>query len=172
MAFGKDKDKKADEEAGRKFVMKHQLMTMGDDYWIEDESGKKAYRVDGKSMRIRKTFVLQDAEGHEVAKIQERKLTIRDKMRIERDDKTIATVRRAIGWGDRFVIEVEGGKELKAHGDLKDREFKIERDGDSIAKISKKWFRIRDSYGVQIRAKEDEGLILAAVVAIEALGAE
>jgi uncharacterized protein YxjI len=152
--------------------MKHQLMTMGDDYWIEDESGKKAYRVDGKSMRIRKTFVLQDADGHEVAKIQERKLTIRDKMRIERDDKTIATVRRAIGWGDRFVIEVEGGKELKAHGDLKDREFKIERDGDRIAKVSKKWFRIRDSYGVQIRAKEDEALILAAVVAIEALGAE
>jgi uncharacterized protein YxjI len=93
-------------------------------------------------------------------------------MRIERDDKTIATVRRAIGWGDRFVIEVEGGKELKAHGDLKDREFKIERDGDRIAKVSKKWFRIRDSYGVQIRAKEDEALILAAVVAIEALGAE
>jgi uncharacterized protein YxjI len=148
------------------------MMTVGDDYWIEDDSGKKAYRVDGKAMRIRKTFVLQDTEGREVAKIQERKLTIRDKMRIERDDKTIATVRRGMGWGDRFVIDVEGGETLKAHGDLKDREFKIERDGDTIVKVSKKWFRVRDSYGVQIRGKEDEGLILAAVVAIEALGTE
>ena len=169
MAFGKDKK---DDDSGRKFVMKHQLMSMGDDYWIEDDAGNKAYRVDGKSMAIRQTFLLVDAQGREVAKIQEKKLSIRDKMRIERDDKTIATVRRGVGWGDRFVIEVDGGQDLKAHGDLEDREFKIERDGDTIAKVSKKWFRIRDSYGVQIHGNEDEGLILAAVVAIEALGAE
>ena len=171
MAFGRDKDKDED-DSGRKFVMKHQMMSMGDDYWIEDESGNKAYRVDGKSMRMRKTFVLQDASGREVATIKERKLTIRDKMKIERDDQTIATVRRAVGWGDRYVIELESGGELKAHGNLLDREFKIERDGDRVAKVSKKWFRVRDSYGVLIAAKQDEALILASVVAIEALGGD
>jgi uncharacterized protein YxjI len=169
---GKDDEDKQEPPSGRKFVMKHELMTVGDDYWIEDDSGRKAYRVDGKAMRVRQTFVLEDASGREVATIRERKLTIRDKMRIERDGNTLATVRRGAGWGDRFVIEVDGGGDLKAHGNLEKREFEIERDGKRVASTSKKWFSIRDSYGVAVEGGEDEALILAAIVAIEALGPE
>jgi len=155
---------------GRKFVMRSDLMSIGEDYWIEDEAGRKAYHVDGKAMRMRQTFVLEDANGREVATIRERKLTVRDKFRIERDGKTLATVRRAVGWGDRYAIEIEDGEDLKAHGHLLEHEFKIERDGKRVAEVSKKWFRIRDSYGISIEGGEDEALILAAVVAIDALG--
>jgi uncharacterized protein YxjI len=154
----------------RKFVMRSDLLTIGDDYWIEDAEGRKAYHVDGKAMRIRDTWVLEDASGREVATIKERKLTIRDKMKIERDGKTLATVHRTVGWGDRFKVEVEGGQDLKAHGRLLEHEYEIERDGHKVAHVSKKWFRIRDSYGIHVEAGEDEGLILAAVVAIDAIG--
>ena len=156
----------------RKFVMRSDLLTIGDDYWIEDENGNKAYHVDGKAMRMRDTWVLEDANGREVATIKERKLTIRDKMKIERDGNTIATVRRAAGWGDRFKIEVEGGQDLKAHGRLLEHEYEIERDGRKVAHVSKKWFAIRDSYGIHVEAGEDEALLLAAVVAIDAIGPE
>jgi uncharacterized protein YxjI len=169
--LGKDRDSK-EPPPGRTFVMRPDAMTIGDDYWIEDDSGRKAYRIDGKAMRFRQTFVLEDASGRELATIRERKLTIRDKMRIERGGKTLATVRRGIGWGDRFVIEIEGGSELTAKGDMDDREFEIERDGHRVGKISKKFFSLRDSYGISIDGSEDEALILAAVVAIEALGKE
>jgi uncharacterized protein YxjI len=50
-----------------------------------------------------------------------------------------------------------------------DHEYEIERDGDTIARISKKWFRVRDTYGVEIDAHEDEALMLATVVALESL---
>jgi uncharacterized protein YxjI len=166
------KDEEEDEPQGRRFVMRSDLMTIGDDYWIEDESGRKAYHVDGKAMRMRETFVLEDASGREVATIKERRLTVRDKFQIERDGHTLATVRRAAGWGDRFAIEVEGGEDLKAHGKLLEHEYEIERDGRRVAKVSKKWFRIRDSYGIEIAGGEDEALILASVVAIDALGPE
>lgn len=156
----------------RKFVMRSDLLTIGDDYWIEDESGRKAYHVDGKAMRMRDTWVLEDAAGREVATIKERKLTIRDKMKIERDGKTLATVRRAAGWGDRFKVEIEDGEDLKAHGKLLEHEYEIERDGQKVAHVSKKWFSVRDSYGIHIEAGEDEGLLLAAVVAIDAIGPE
>ncbi|HXJ62531.1 MAG TPA: LURP-one-related family protein, partial [Actinomycetota bacterium] len=153
----------------RKFVMRSDLLTIGDDYWIEDEQGNKAYHVDGKAMRIRDTWVLEDANGREVATIKERKLTLRDKMKIERDGKTIATVHRSAGWGDRFKVEMEEGEDLKAHGKLLEHEYEIERDGQKVAHVSKKWFSIRDSYGIHIEAGEDEGLLLAAVVAIDAI---
>jgi uncharacterized protein YxjI len=159
-----------DEPQGRRFKMREKLLSIGDDFWIEDDDGNRAYRVDGKAMRLRKTILLKDAADREVAKIQERKLSIRDKMAIERDGDTIATVHKAlVGIRDRFVIDIEGGPELKAHGNIVDHEYEIERDGDTIARISKKWFRVRDTYGVELRAGEDEGVLLAAVVALEAL---
>lgn len=154
----------------RRFQMREKLASMGDDFWIEDDQGNRAYRVDGKALRIRDTFVLEDASGREVAKIQERKLSIRDKVAIERDGQTVATVHKAlVGIRDRFMIDIADGPELKAHGNILDHEYEIERDGDTVARISKKWFRVRDTYGVEIDVEEDEALVLAAVVAVESL---
>jgi len=149
--------------------MRERLLSIGDDYWIETESGERAFKVDGKAVRVRDTFVLEDAAGHEVAKIQERKLTIRDTMKIERAAGD-ATVRKAlVGIRDRFKIEVEGGADLNAHGNILDHEYEIERDGDEVASVSKKWFRIRDTYGVEIQPGQDDALILAITVCVDAL---
>jgi uncharacterized protein YxjI len=154
----------------RRFRMKQQLASIGDDFWIEDEDGNRAYRVDGKKVRVRNTFVLEDASGNEVAKIQERKVSVRDKVAIERGDRTLATVHKAlVGIRDRFVIDIEDGDDLKAHGNIVDHEYEIERDGDTVATISKRWFRVRDTYGVEIGDGEDIGLLLATVVALESM---
>ena len=97
--------------------MREKLASIGDDSWIEDEQGERVYKVDGKALRVRKTFVLEDRSGNEVAKIQEKKLTVRDKIEVERGGRTAATVHKAlVGIRDRFVIDVEGGDDLKAHG--------------------------------------------------------
>ena len=129
------------------------------------------FKVNGKAMRVRDTLVLEGPGGEELFKIQEKKLSIRDKMRIERDGKTIATVNKAlIGIRDRFHVEMEDGEDLKAHGNVVDHEYKIERDGDVIATVSKKWFRVRDTYGVEIRDGENEALILALTVALDEMG--
>jgi len=152
-----------------KYQMHEKLLSIGDDYWIENESGERAFKVDGKAVRVRDTFVLEDAAGHEVAKIQERKLAIRDTMKIERAAGD-ATVRKAlVGIRDRFKIEVDGGADLKAHGNILDHEYEIERDGDEVASVSKKWFRVRDTYGVEIQPGQDVALILAITVCVDAL---
>ena len=144
--------------------------SIGDDFWIENEQGERAYKVDGKAVRFRETFVLEDASGDEVARIQERKLSVRDKVAIERGGDKVATVHKAlVGIRDRFAIDVERGADMKAKGNVVDHEYEIERDGDTVATISKKWFRVRDSYGVDVAAGEDVPLILAITVAIDSL---
>src|SRR4051795_6226900 len=157
-----------DEPGGERFVMRERLLAIGDDFWIENDQGERAYKVDGKAFRIRQTFVLEDSACHEVARIQERKLSIRDKIAIERDGETAATVHKAlVGIRDRFAIDVEDGGDMKAHGNVLDHEYEIERDGDTVATISKKWFRVRDSYGVDVTAGENVPLIRAITVAID-----
>ena len=61
-----------DTPGGRRFQMSEKLASIGDDSWIEDGSGNRVYRVNGKALRVRSTFVLEDRSDHEVAKIQER----------------------------------------------------------------------------------------------------
>ncbi len=165
--FGRDKDDKGGER--RRFQMREQLMSVGDDYWIEDESGDRAYRVDGKAMHVRDTFILKDANGHEVAKIQERKMTLRGKMEIERPSGNATVHKALVGLRDRFKIDVDGGAELTAHGNIVDHEYEIERDGDRIAKVSKKWFRARETYGIEINQGEDVSLMLAIAVCLDAM---
>jgi uncharacterized protein YxjI len=77
-----------DEPRGERFVMREKLLAIGDDFWIENDQGERTYKVDGKAVRFRQTFVLDDASGDEVARIQERKLSIRDKVAIERESLT------------------------------------------------------------------------------------
>jgi uncharacterized protein YxjI len=152
--------------------MREKLFAIGDDFWIENEEGERAFKVDGKALRIRETLVLQDPSGEEVAKIQERKLTVRDTMKIERGGSTVATVKKAIisPLRDRFSIEVHDGEDLEAKGNVVDHEFKIERGGDKVAEVSKRWFRVRDTYGIEIAPGQDEALILAITVCIDQMG--
>src|SRR4051794_23229177 len=115
-------------EDGPRYQIRQRLISIGDDYWIDDEAGRHAFRVNGKALRIRQTFVLEDDAGNEVAKIQERKLSVRDKMEIERGDRSLATVKKAlVGVRDRFSIDLEDGGEMKATGNLVDHEYEIER---------------------------------------------
>jgi len=157
---------------GTRYQMREKLFAIGDDFWIENEEGERAFKVDGKALRIRDTFVLKDPSGEEVAKIQERKLSVRDTMKVERDGRTVATVKKAIisPLRDRFSIEVDDGDDLHAKGNVVDHEFKIERGGDEIAEVSKRWFRVRDTYGIEIAPGEDEALILAITVCIDQMG--
>jgi len=149
--------------------MREELLSIGDDYWIEDESGRRAFKVDGKAVRVRDTFVLRDASGQEAAKVQERKVNVRDTMKIERAAGGATVHKALVGLRDRFKIDVDGGPDLSAHGNLVDHEYEIERDGDTVATVSKKWFRVRETYGVEIAPGQDESLILAITVCVDAL---
>ncbi len=152
-----------------KYQMREQMFAIGDDYWIETADGQPAFKVDSKALRIRKTLILETPEGAEVLTIQEKLLSIRDQMEIERDGMTVATVAKALltPLRDRFSIEVEAGGGMAAKGDIVDHEYRIDRDGDTVAEISKRWFRMRDTYGIDIAHGQDEALILAVAVCID-----
>jgi uncharacterized protein YxjI len=64
--------------------------------WRLGESGERAFKVNGKALRVRSTFILESPSGEELVKIQEKKLRIRDTMEIERDGETVATIKKAL----------------------------------------------------------------------------
>ena len=149
--------------------MREKLLSIGDDSWIENEGGDRVFKVNGKALRVRDTLILESPSGEELFSIQQKMLHIRDTMHIERGGQTVATVKKALitPLRDRFAVEVEGGQDMEAKGNIVDHEYKIERGGDKVAEVSKRWFRVRDTYGIEIDPGQDDALILAVTVCID-----
>ena len=155
-----------------RYRMQERLVSIGDDYWIEDDHGDKVFKVDGKALRVRSTLDFEDRHGRRLARIQERTARVRDTMAIEGPDgSTVATVKKAVvsPIRDRYDVSVPDGDDLDVTGNIVDHEYEIEADGKKIAEVSKRWFRVRDTYGVEVAPGNDDILILAVTVAIDTL---
>jgi uncharacterized protein YxjI len=150
--------------------MREKLVSVGDDFWIEDSRGNRTFKVDGKALRMRKTLVFEDAQGSELAKIQDRPVRVRESMEIEGPDgSNLATVRKAMVTPirERYSVSVSGGTDLEIQGNIVDHEYEISAGRDKVAEVSKKWFRIRDTYGVQVEQGQSVVLMLAITVAVD-----
>lgn len=159
------------ESAAEVFQIKARLIDVGDDYWIETTGGRRAYKVDGKVLRVRDTFTIKDSSGTVVAELQERMVRVRDTMQVERPGKPAATIKKALisPLRERWTIEADDVGEIQVQGNLVDHEYTFERDDTKVAEVSKRWVRVRDTYGVEVQPGVDTALILAATVALDAM---
>ena len=150
--------------------MRQKLIAFGNDFDIEDERGQKAFKVDGKVLRVRDTLIFRDMQGNKLCEIQERLLRIKDTMEIEGPDgKTLATVKKALitPLRDRWTVKIKGGPDLDVQGNILDHEYRIGEGRQKVGEVSKKWFRVRDTYGVEVAEGQDDIIILAVTVAID-----
>jgi uncharacterized protein YxjI len=155
-----------------KYVVREKMFAIGDDYWIEDERGDRAFYVDGKVMRVRETLELQDPSGAVVAVIHTKVLSLRDAMTVERDGRVLVTVRkkRLQLLREVYRAELASGEELEVRGDLIDKEYDIEYEGERLARISRKWFTLRDTYAIDVEREDaDAGLLIAIAVCVDRL---
>ncbi|MGW1667481.1 LURP-one-related/scramblase family protein [Streptomyces sp. NPDC002324] len=152
-----------------RFLVRDRLLGIGDDYWIEDEDGRKAFLVDGKAMRLRDTFELKDTQGRVLIDIRRKMFAVRDTMVVERDGEPLATVRRKrlSLLRNHYRVSLADGTELDVSGKILDREFVVEYDGELLAHVSRRWLRIRDTYGLDVvRDDADPALLIAVTVCV------
>ena len=50
-----------DDLGGTTYRMREKMFSIGDDYWIETDDGDRAFKVNGKAVRLRDTFVLEES---------------------------------------------------------------------------------------------------------------
>jgi len=150
--------------------MRQRVVAFGDDFDIENSAGQKVFHVDGKMLRIRDTLIFRDMQGNELLRIQERIVRIKDTMSIDSPQgQVLAVVKKALitPLRDRWTVKIGDGPDLEVQGSVLDHEYNIGEGPNLVAEISKKWFRIRDTYGVSIRPGQNDILILAISVAVD-----
>ena len=152
--------------------MRQKFLAIGDDSWIEDEAGERVFRVDGKALPQaqdpeargpRWKRGLQDPgaqtahQGHDGDRGP-------DGQRLGLIQKAMITPLR-----ERFDVEVPEADDLKVRGKILDHEYRIEQGDEQVAEVSKRWLRMRDTYGIEIEPGQDDVLILAIAVALDAM---
>ena len=155
-----------------RYQIRQRLISIGDDYVIENDRGEHVFKLDGKALRIRKTIRFEDMDGRELCKIQERMLHLKDSMEIEDPaGHRMALVQKAMitPLRERWTVKIEDGPDLRVQGNVVDHEYTIERDGQRVAEVSKRWFRVRDTYGVELAPGENDILILATTAVIDTM---
>jgi uncharacterized protein YxjI len=155
-----------------RYQMRQKLVAFGDDFYIENEQGQRVFKVDGKVLRVRDTLVFRDMHGNELCKVQERMLRVKDTMEVEGPSgETLAVVKKALitPLRDRWTVKIKGGPDLDVQGNLLDHEYRIGDGDQKVAEVSKKWFRLRDTYGVEVAPGQDDVVILAVSVVLDNL---
>lgn len=157
---------------GTRFKMKQRLFAIGDDFYIKNERDEKVIKVDGKLLRLKHKLAFEDMNGREIYEIAAKMIDIRETMTIKRPNGDRAAIVHN-AWvspiKDKWQIDVPGGQDLVAKGNILQHEYEIKPKGSRmpVAIVSKKWFRIRDTYGVELESAFDAPLILAITVAID-----
>lgn len=157
-------------EMGTRFQMRQQIFTIGQDFWIENDRRQRVFKVDGKALRVRGTLFFEDRQGRQLYKIQERLARVRDTMVVQTPgDGVAARVHNALitPLRDRWQINIPGGQDLFTQGNILHHQYQIRRGGTTVARISRRWFRVRDTYGVEVAPNEDACLMLAITVVID-----
>jgi uncharacterized protein YxjI len=149
------------------YVLKQKLFSLGNNFTIKDVEGHDAYLVKGQVLTIGDKLSFQDLEGNELIYIEQQFFNCYN---LWRDGKRFAEVRRDLFKFllRRFTVTLSGADDLEAIGDLLNFEYVVKRGDRKIATLTRQWFRLSDTYFIQIDDDEpDAVLVLAVALVIE-----
>ena len=151
------------------YVIRERMFRLGEDSDITDQAGQPVLHVDGKILSLRNRLILRDPSGREVGQVHRKLAALRPTYEITLGGTDVAEVRKHLftPFGERFTIDVPGPDDLQIRGDLFSHEFTIDRDGQVVATVSKRWLTMTASYAVEVAPGEDDLLILASVLALD-----
>ena len=169
LSVGTEPIEKRCEEGNNCYRMLQKLVSYGDDYWIENALGQRVFFVDGKAFRLREHLGFKDMQGNELLALQEKIMHIKDTYSLYRKGIVFATIKKTLITllHQRFDVHVAGAENMEVEGNIVDHEYEIHEGRKLMAEVSKKWFNVADTYGVDIVQGVNDILILAITVIID-----
>lgn len=154
-----------------RYIMQQRLFSFRDRYVIRDEAGEDRFFAEGALLSWGDRLTLCDRSGSELIAIRQKLLSWGPTYEIHRHGELAAVLKKDqfTLFRCRFTLDVPGPHDLEAAGELFHHEYRFERITTSrtAAVISKKWFSLADTYGVEIAEEEDDVLLLAASIVID-----
>ena len=143
-----------------KLIFKQKFLSWFDSYDIYDELGNVYFKVKGQ-LSIGHQFKIYDANNNEIGKIQQKIFTILPKYEIYVNNNKLGEIKKEISLlVPKFTLNF-GDYNVK--GDFLEWEYTINKGSQKIASISKKLFKLVDTYEIDVI---DEYALIALMIVI------
>lgn len=153
-----------------KLYIKQQVFSWKDKFNVKDEQGNDIYYVEGEIAFTHKLHIF-NMDNEEVAFVRQEFFALLHKYYVEIDGEEVAEIQRKLSL---FTPKYEiNGLGWSIEGELFEHDYTIlDENGGVIAEISKEWFTWGDSYELDIADSVDPVIVLAVVIAIDAVLAD
>ena len=158
-----------DDKGMTHYQMRQNLVSIGDDFWIENDRGQKVFRSTARRCVCARRWRSR-IRRHELCKIQERMMRVKDSMEIEGPGgERVAMVKKALitPVRERWEVKIGDGPDLEVQGNILDHEYTSARAATRWPKSRRSGSALRDSYGVEIAPGQNDVVVLAATVAVD-----
>jgi uncharacterized protein YxjI len=150
-----------------RYQVKQKIFSLRDRFDIRDSNGNPVYTVEGKMLSLSDRFSFCDISGNEIYNCRKKVLAFLPEYYIFEGDIQIATLKKEFTFfRPKFHLESKFGK-YYMEGDFFSYNFEIRKGGLNIASISKQFFSISDTYGIDISDSENQAFILTIVIILD-----
>lgn len=150
-----------------KFLIRQRIFSFTDSFIIKDELQKDRYLVRGSFFSLGDKLRIYDLSGNELVYIEQKLFRLMPEYELYLSGRMAAKVKKKFTlFSHRFEIESSLGS-YTVEGNLLGLDFKILKNGFPVAVVSKKFFALSDTYGVEIMGNENEVFLLALVIVID-----
>ena len=154
-----------------RYIMKQKLFSLDGYFRVQDENGQDRFLVNAKFFTVGNKLSFQDLAGNELCFIKQILFPpLPAEYELYRGGKLWARVDKELTFARECFEVAEFGAEaadLQIDGDFLEHQYKFTRGLRHVADVSKKYFKIADTYSVDIVDGEDDVFILALTVVID-----
>ncbi|MDR3598598.1 LURP-one-related family protein [Clostridium sp.] len=151
-----------------KYKVREKLFSLTDDFTIKNEYDEDSFYVRGKFLSIGHKLNLEDLNGNSLYYIEQKVLRFLPEYYIyDSNGKQVAKVKKQFTFfKPKFQIESDYGY-YELNGNILDHDFEIIKNNAVCAVISKRWFSLSCTYGIDVSEKEDHAFILSLVIILD-----
>lgn len=150
-----------------KMLFKQKMFSWFDSYNIFDENNETIYSIKGQ-FGIGHRFKVLNKHGEEVGYVKEKLLTWLPKFNIFVNGEQIGCIKKDFAlFKNKFSIDYKG---WQVEGDFFGWDYRVlDKYGNKVATVSKKFFKLTDTYEIDV---VDEGNALHVLLLVLAIDAE
>lgn len=154
-----------------RYQIKQRLLSFPTRYDIANESGEVILEA-VREFSLRAQFSICAKNGAELAHLRQKAMSWRPRFDITQGGRPLAVVQRRMTLKPYYTVELAEGGLLEVTGSFWEFEYRFKRGERVVAAVSRQMWTLRGAYGVEVLEPEYDAIVLATVIAIDALRAQ
>lgn len=150
-----------------KYLIKQKVFSLNSSFTIKNELEEDCFQVEGKVFSLGKKLALNDMLGNEIFFIEQKLMKLMPEYHLKRNGETVAIITKKLSFlKAKFEISSSIGH-FYIEGSPLGYNYTIIEDNQIIATISKQFFALSDTYGVEVNENQDSAFIIGLIIVID-----